>query len=69
MGTIAAQPNHSDGVTFSAYVLANNEEMPLMREHYAQAEWKDFAFDLTPRAGQDITLRIQAEPGPATTRP
>ncbi len=65
MGTIAAQPNHSDGVTFSAYVLANNEEMPLMREHYAQAEWKDFAFDLTPRAGQDIALRIQAEPGPS----
>ena len=64
MSPMAAEPDKSDGVTFSAYVIADATETTLMHEHYAKAEWKDFSFDLSSHGGKTITLRIQAEPGP-----
>ncbi len=67
MSPLAAEPDKSDGVTFSAIVLRDDREEPLLREHYAMAEWKDFTFDLTPYAGQTLTLRLQVEPGPANS--
>lgn len=67
MSPVAAEPEKSDGVTFSASVLVEGQEDVLLHEHYAKAEWKDFTFDLTPYAGQVVTLRIQAEPGPANS--
>lgn len=63
MGPGMMAPKMSDGVTFSAYV--NGKE--LMNEFYPHEGWKDFDFDLTPYAGQTITLRLQVEPGPANS--
>ncbi|MEI7729042.1 MAG: DUF5696 domain-containing protein [Verrucomicrobiota bacterium] len=56
--------NKSDGVTFSGYLSAGGAEKELLRRHYLGAEWQDYSFDLSPYAGQPITLRLQVEPGP-----
>jgi hypothetical protein len=62
-----AAPDKSDGVTFSAYLIEGGQERELMREHQALAEWKGYTFDLSALAGQDVTLRLQTEPGPANS--
>jgi len=54
----------SDGVTFSASVVAEGKSTALMREHYTKAEWKDFRFDLSPFAGRRIRLIFYTEAGP-----
>ncbi|HUT34526.1 MAG TPA: DUF5696 domain-containing protein [Planctomycetota bacterium] len=54
----------SDGVTFSAAIVADGKQTELMREHYTKAEWKDCAFDLSSYAGRSIRLTFQTEPGP-----
>ncbi len=64
MAPDVATPDKSDGVTFSVLLVINGKEQPLMREHYARAEWRDFQFDLSPYAGQTVGLRLQVEPGP-----
>jgi hypothetical protein len=64
MGPDVAKPERSDGVTFSCFVTVDGQERPLMHEHYAEARWKDFEFDLTPFAGKTVVLRVQVEPGP-----
>ncbi|MFW6164279.1 MAG: hypothetical protein ACODAJ_16035, partial [Planctomycetota bacterium] len=64
---IAMRPDvvgKSDGVTFSAFLIAGGRRKELMREHYAKAAWKDFRFDLSAYAGQRVLLALQAEPGP-----
>ncbi|MBI5833687.1 MAG: hypothetical protein HZB16_15410 [Armatimonadetes bacterium] len=66
MNPYSMEPEHSDGVTFSAY-LVDGAEKQLFREHYAKAEWKDLTFDLSASAGRDVTLRLQVEPGPANS--
>jgi len=55
----------SDGVTFSAFVVHDGKQTELMSEHYAKAEWKNFAFDLSPYAGKSVRIVFQTEPGPA----
>ena len=62
-----AVPGKSDGVTFSAYAIADGRERELMREHWAKGEWKDFRFDLAEFAGREVTVRFQTEPGPANS--
>ena len=64
MGPGRVGPDLSDGVTFSCALTAAGVETELMRNHYAQAEWLDYAFDLSAHAGQLVTLRLQVEPGP-----
>ena len=64
MAPDVAVPGRSDGVTFSAYLLQGDQNLELMRQHQAKAEWKDYRFNLTQYAGQVITLRLQTEPGP-----
>ncbi len=59
-----AVPDRSDGVTFSAYLVAEGTEQELMRYHQVEAEWKDYSFDLSDYAGRTIGLRLQVEPGP-----
>ena len=54
----------SDGVTFSASVVADGARTELFREHYTKAAWKDISFDLSAYAGRRIVLAFQAEPGP-----
>ncbi|MEN6303915.1 MAG: hypothetical protein ABFD96_14390, partial [Armatimonadia bacterium] len=55
-----AVPGKSDGVTFGAYVGGQE----LLHENYTAGQWKDYAFDMSKRAGETITLRLQVEPGP-----
>ncbi|NQT52574.1 hypothetical protein HQ576_11010, partial [bacterium] len=55
----------SDGVTFSAYLLYDDQRHELLREHYTGAAWKDAAFDLTAFGGRRVVVGFQAEPGPA----
>ncbi|MBM3476822.1 MAG: hypothetical protein FJX75_26415 [Armatimonadetes bacterium] len=62
-----ATPDKSDGVTFSAHLIADGQGIELIREHWAKAEWKDFRFDLSECAGRELTLRLQTEPGPANS--
>ena len=57
-------PDKSDGVTFSASLVVNGQARELFREHRDVGEWQDYEFDLSPYAGQTITLRLQTEPGP-----
>lgn len=64
IGREFAVPGRSDGVTFSAYLVAGGETKELMREHQATADWHDFTFDFSAYAGQEIALRLQVEPGP-----
>ncbi|MCC7495189.1 MAG: hypothetical protein IT204_22765 [Fimbriimonadaceae bacterium] len=64
MNPYSMEPDRSDGVTFSAALL-DGTERELFREHYAQAAWKDFSFDLSASAGREVVLRLQVEPGPA----
>jgi len=54
----------SDGVTFSCLLVGAGRDEQLMREHYDKAEWRDFEFDLSRFAGQEVVLRLQTEPGP-----
>ena len=54
------EPQKSDGVTFR--IFANGQA--LLDEHRADAEWKDFSFDLTHLAGQVVALRFETDPGP-----
>lgn len=60
-----AVPDKSDGVTFSAYLGAEGRARELMRQFHDRGEWRDYHFDLSPWAGQEIVLRFQTEPGPA----
>ena len=62
MGTDAV--GKSDGVTFSCYLTVDGHEKELMRQHYTEAKWRDYSFDLTPYAGQKVVVRLQVEPGP-----
>ncbi len=64
MGPGMVTPDRSDGVTFSCFLTAAGRPRRLMRQHYARSEWRDYSFDLTPYAGQTVTLRLQVEPGP-----
>jgi hypothetical protein len=64
MSPEAAAPGHSDGVTFSAYLVDGGVERELMRKNYTAAEWIDYSFDLSAYAGKTVTIRLQAEPGP-----
>jgi hypothetical protein len=64
MAPEVAVPGKSDGVTFSCYLIAGGKQQELMRRHHAKAEWIDYAFDLSPHAGEAVTLRLQVEPGP-----
>jgi hypothetical protein len=61
----AAEPGKSDGVTFSAMVIADDGAQWLMRQYWPEARWKDYDLDLSRYAGQTVTLRLQTEPGPA----
>lgn len=68
MGPDVARPartDRSDGVTFSAALLAGGEERELLRRHQATAEWNDERFDLSDHAGKTVVLRLGVEPGPA----
>ena len=56
----AAEPGKSDGVTFRLFV----DGQPLLDTHRPDANWQPFSFDLTPKAGQTITLRFETDPGP-----
>ncbi|MCL4691835.1 MAG: hypothetical protein KJ060_04905 [Candidatus Hydrogenedentes bacterium] len=58
------EPDRSDGVTFSAYVIEVDAEHELLREHYALGKWKDYEFDLSAYAGKNVWIRLQVEPGP-----
>jgi hypothetical protein len=62
-----ATPGKSDGVTFSAYLIVDGQQRELMRRHWAKGEWRDYEFDLSDLAGKAVTLRLQAEPGPANS--
>jgi len=62
-----ATPDKSDGVTFSCYLIEGDTERELMCTHQDKAEWLDYSFDLTDVAGSVVTLRLQAEPGPANS--
>lgn len=64
MGPDVATPDKSDGVTFSADLTADGQTRELMRRHHDTAAWLDYAFDLSPHAGQTVRLRLQVEPGP-----
>ncbi len=65
MGPGMVAPKKSDGVTFSCYLDAGGGMAELMRQHYTEAVWKDYQFDLAPFAGRTVTVRLQVEPGPA----
>ncbi len=65
MGPDVAQPDKSDGVTFSCALEAGGKERELMRAQHAAATWRDYAFDLSAHAGTTVVLRLQVEPGPA----
>lgn len=54
----------SEGVTFSAALMENGQPKELMRQFWNQGQWKDYTFDLSDHAGQEIILRLQVEPGP-----
>lgn len=60
MGTDAAKPGKSDGVTFRVRV----GDRTLIDIHRADAAWQPFEFDLTPLAGQTVALRFETDPGP-----
>ena len=64
MGPDVAVPDRSDGVTFSAAIVAGGKEKSLLREHHDRGEWRDFRFELSEHAGTTVTLRLAAEPGP-----
>lgn len=64
MGPDVAAPDKSDGVTFSCYLIADGRQRELMRQHHTTAEWRDYAFDLSPFAGKTVVVRLQVEPGP-----
>jgi hypothetical protein len=64
MGPDTVASNKSDGVTFSCSLAAAGTDRELMRQHSAKAAWEDYSFDLSPHAGQTVTLRVQVEPGP-----
>ncbi|MHB8903372.1 MAG: DUF5696 domain-containing protein, partial [Thermoguttaceae bacterium] len=64
MGPDVALPDRSDGVTFSCSLLAEGREEELMRQHYAEARWQDFDFDLSAYAGKTVLVRLAVEPGP-----
>ncbi|MGD0094796.1 MAG: DUF5696 domain-containing protein, partial [Planctomycetota bacterium] len=59
-----AVPGKSDGVTFGCYLLDGDKEQELLHKHYDKGVWSDCRFDLSACAGKEITLRLQAEPGP-----
>jgi hypothetical protein len=65
MGPDVATPDKSDGVTFSCCLTAGGQTKELLRRHYAQAQWVDYAFDLSDHAGKTVDVRLQVEPGPA----
>lgn len=50
----------SDGVTFR--VFANGKKR--LDEHRADAAWKPFDFDVSPKTGAVLTLRFETDPGP-----
>lgn len=50
----------SDGVTFRVFACGR----PLLNENRTDGAWRDFRFDLTPLAGQTVTLRFETDPGP-----
>ena len=56
----ADEKTKSDGVTFR--IKANGRA--LLDEHRDDAQWKDFALDLSALAGQVLTLRFETDPGP-----
>jgi hypothetical protein len=64
MGPDVVVPGRSDGVTFSAYLIAGGQERELVRKHRATAEWLDYSFDLSTYAGKQVAVRLQVEPGP-----
>ena len=64
MGPDAATAAKSVGVTFSCLLTVDGRQQELMHLHYAQPEWKDYQFDLSPHAGKKVVLRLQVEPGP-----
>ncbi|MBN2450075.1 MAG: hypothetical protein JXR77_06780 [Lentisphaeria bacterium] len=59
-----ALPDKSDGVTFSCAVVSGTGVVERFRRHHAEARWHDVEVDLSEHAGQEITLRLQTEPGP-----
>ena len=61
----AANTEKSDGVTFRAKLIADGKAIPILAEHRKDTTWKDFSFDLSPYAGQTVTLRLESNPGPA----
>lgn len=65
MGPDVASPDKSDGVTFSCNIECDGRQQQLMRQHYTEAKWRDYAFDLSDYAGQTLCVRLQVEPGPA----
>ena len=50
----------SDGATFRVLVAGAK----LLEKHRTDAVWQDFEFDLTPHAGQTVTIRFETDPGP-----
>ena len=60
-----ANTEKSDGVTFRAKLIANGNTIPIFEENRKDTAWKDFTFDLSPYAGQMVTLRLESNPGPA----
>ena len=64
MGPDVAVPGKSDGVTFSCELTAAGRRRELLRRHHDKGAWLDYAFDLSPYAGQTVAVRLQVEPGP-----
>lgn len=64
MGPEVAVPERSDGVTFSCRIVTKDGKRELMRKHHDLADWIDYSFDLSPYAGQEVTLALEVDPGP-----
>ena len=65
---IAMRPDiteKSDGVTFSAFTVADGQRTEVAREHYTQSPWKDFSIDLSAHAGKKVIRGIGHRARPA----
>ena len=63
VATVDGEVVRSDGVTFTVALTAAGKTTELVHEHYSLATPKPFEFDLSALAGEQILLRLQAEPG------
>ena len=54
-------PAKSDGATFRVFL----NDKPLLDQNKTDESWSPYQMDLSPYAGQVVTLRFETDPGPA----